>query len=166
MKRLYTPALGLLAGLLLSACTLVPTDSAPRAVSSAEVPSGLLNGAGAKQAATVSLWFYDAHRHFVRRFERISAPLTISTLVSRLALRAPRGLSTAVPSTFTVSRAIVRGSEVTLFITTRTGPGTTATTAAALQQIGATLRDAYGVTSLIVENLTNGQTQRVTSPVA
>ena len=164
MNRLRTPAFGLLAALLLSACTLVPTDSSPRTVNSADVPSGLLNGAGVKQSATVSLWFFDAQGQLVRRSVRIPVPLTISTLVSRLAFRIPSGLSTALSPEIEVSRAIVRGSEANIFVTAGFQSENSARTRAAMQQLVATLRDNYGITTLNVTDAKNGRTLTLDSP--
>ena len=164
MNRLRTPAFGLLAALLLSACTLVPTDSSPRTVNSADVPSGLLNGAGVKQSATVSLWFFDAQGRLVSRSVRIPAPLTISTLVSRLALHIPSGLSTALSPQIAISRAVVRGSEANIFITAGFQSEDSASTRAAMQQLVATLRDNYGITSLNVTDVANGRTLTIDSP--
>jgi hypothetical protein len=163
MNRLRTPALGLLAALLLSACTLVPTDSSPRTVDSADVPSGLLNGAGTKQSATVSLWFYDAEQQLVRRSVRIPAPVTISTLVARLALSVPPGLSTALSPKIAISRAVVRGSEATIFITAGLQSDTTADTMAAMEQLVATLRDNYGIGTLNVTDVAHGRTLTIDS---
>jgi hypothetical protein len=164
MNRLRTPTFGLLAALLLSACTLVPTDSSPRTVNSADVPSGLLNGAGTKQSATVSLWFFDAQGQLVRRSVRIPVPLTISTLVSRLAFRIPSGLSTALSPEIEVSRAIVRGSEANIFVTAGFQSENSARTRAAMQQLVATLRDNYGITTLNVTDAKNGRTLTLDSP--
>ena len=163
MSRLRTPALALLAALLLSACTLVPTDPSPRTVNSVEVPSGLLNGAGTKQSATVSLWFYDAEHQLVRRTARIPAPLTISTLVKRLALNVPAGLSTALSPTIAMSRAVVRGSEVTIFITAGFHSGDTVNAMAAMEQLVATMRDNYGIETLNVTDVANGRTLTIDS---
>lgn len=164
MNRLRTPAFGLLAALLLSACTLVPTDSSPRAVNSADVPSGLLNGAGVKQSATVSLWFFDTQGRLVSRSVRIPAPLTISTLVSRLALHVPSGLSTALAPQIAISRAVVRGNEANIFITAGFRSEDSASTRAAMQQLAATLRDNYGVSTLNVTDVANGRTLTIDSP--
>jgi hypothetical protein len=163
MKWLRTPAFGLLAALLLSACTLVPTDSSPRAVNSDDVPSGLLNGAGVKQSTTVSLWFFDAQGRLVSRSVRIPAPLTISTLVARLALHVPSGHSTALSPQIAISRAVVRGSEANIFITAGFQSEDSASTITAMQQLVATLRDNYGISTLNVTDVANGRTLTIDS---
>ena len=164
MKALRIPVLGLLAALMLSACTLVPTDPSPRTVDSADVPSGLLNGAGVKQSATVSLWFFNGEGRLVNRSVRIQAPLTISALVSRLALRVPRGLSTALLPNIAISRAVIRGSEANVVITAGLQSGDAVSTQAAMQQMVATLRDNYGITTLNVTDAANDRTFTIDAP--
>jgi|APCry1669188879_1035177.scaffolds.fasta_scaffold64747_2 hypothetical protein len=164
MKRLRTPALGLLSALLLSACTLVPTDPSPRVVDSADVPSGLLNGAESKQSATVSLWFFDGQDRLVKRSARIQAPLTISVLIAQLALRVPRGLSTALPPKLVMSRAVIRGAEATVVFTAGFQSGNAVSVRATMQQLAATLRDNYGISTLNVTDAATGRTFTIDAP--
>jgi hypothetical protein len=164
MKRLRTPAVGLLSALLLSACTLVPTDPSPRVVDSADVPSGLLNGAESKQSASVSLWFFDGQGRLVKRSARIQAPLTISALIAQLALRVPRGLSTALPPKLAMSRAVIRGAEATVVFTAGFQSGNAVSVRATMQQLAATLRDNYGIGTLNVTDAATGRTFTIDAP--
>lgn len=164
MNRFRAPAVALLAGLLLSACTLVPTDSSPRTVNSDDVPSGLLNGAGTKQSATVSLWFFDAQGQLVSRSARVAAPLSVSTLIARLAQHVPTGLTTALSSKVAISRAVVRGSEANLLLSSGFRAEDSVSTMAAMQQMVATLRDNYGISTLNVTDLSTGRTVTIDSP--
>ena len=164
MKRLRTPAVGLLSALLLSACTLVPTDPSPRVVDSADVPSGLLNGAESKQSASVSLWFFDGQGRLVKRSARIQAPLTISALIAQLALRVPRGLSTALPPKLAMSRAVIRGAEATVVFTAGFQSENAVSVRATMQQLAATLRDNYGIGTLNVTDAATGRTFTIDAP--
>ena len=164
MRRFRTPAFGLLATLLLSACTLVPTDSSPQTVNSGEVPSGLLNGAGTKQLSTVSLWFFDRQGQLVSRSVRMTVPLTISALVSRLAQHVPHGLSTALAPKVAISRAVVRGSEANLYLTSGFRAEDTVSSNAAMRQMVATLRDNYGISTLNVTDLSTGRMLTIDRP--
>ncbi|CAB4871090.1 unannotated protein [freshwater metagenome] len=164
MSRLRTPLLGLLASVLLSACTLVPTDPSPRSVNSADVPSGLLNGGGAKKSATVAFWYFDAEGRLVKRWERISTPVTIAALLTHLTQRVPSGLTTALPTKIALTRAVVRGDEVTLFISAGFRGVDPETEMAAMRQMVATLRDTFGISTLNVNDVERGRTLFVDAP--
>ncbi|MEI8148477.1 MAG: hypothetical protein WCG62_05305, partial [Actinomycetes bacterium] len=150
--------LGLLASLLLSACTLVPTDPAPRTVNSADIPSGLLNGVGTKQLATVAFWYFDPQGYLVQRWARVAAPVTIVNLAAHLARRVPSDLTTAVSSNMVISRAVVRGDEATLFVTGGFRASDPATDMRALRQLVATLRNSFGISTLNVTDVKQGRT--------
>jgi hypothetical protein len=164
VKQLRTPFLGLLASLLLSACTLVPTDPTPRTVNSAEVPSGLLNGAGRKQSATVSFSYFDAQGRLVQRWARVADPVTIVNLVAHLARRVPSGLTTAVSPSMAISRAVVRGDKATLFVTRGFQASDPATDRRVLQQLVSTLRSSFGIATLTVTDVQRGRTLTIDAP--
>jgi len=165
--KLVRPALLVAASsLVLSACTLVPTDSNPRTVNSSEVPSGLLNGAGIKQTIAVNLYFYDVSGTLTKVSGRIAAPLSVATLIERLSTPLSGDLTTLVNKKLDLERAIIRGSEAVVVVRSGLSVLGADSTMRALTQMASTLRDSFGVTTLTVTDLSTNQTLTVDVPAA
>jgi len=94
----------------------------------------------------------------------MTVPLTISALVSRLAQHVPHGLSTALAPKVVISRAVVRGSEANLYLTSGFRAEDTVSSNAAMRQMVATLRDNYGISTLNVTDLSTGRTLTIDRP--
>ncbi len=166
MKFVRPALLAAVSSLILSACTLVPTDSNPRTVNSSEVPSGLLNGASIKQTIAVNLYFYNASGTLTKVSARITAPLSVNALIERLSTPTSAGLTTLVNRRLDLERAIIRGSEAVVVVRSGLIVQGVGSTMRALAQMASTLRDSFGVTTLTVTDLSTNQTLTVDVPVA
>ena len=163
MRRLGQFASIALGALLLSGCTLVPTDSTPRSVSPSAVPSGLLNGGGAKTTSDETLWFIGANGAAVPRTVRLATPVTVASVVRALA-RAPRTLRSAVPAELQIDRAVIAGTTANVIV--HEGLRTLSPTRRLdmMNQMVRSLRGLYGVTTLILSDQSDGTVVTLDAP--
>ena len=155
MKRLTRVLAVFVSGLLVSACTLVPTDSHPKVVDPAAVPSGLLNGKNQNRVVTVTVWFIASSGSLKPVTMHTTSQPDVGTLISLLSGRHPWSLHTAVPRNWEVTRAVLNNTNMRITL-----KGASSLTATLRAQSGAqlveTLHDAYGVVTL---ELRDGEAQ-------
>ena len=159
MSRLRSFVGLLIAGVLLGGCTLVPTDVAPRVVPARDVPSGLLTGRPIDRSAPVTLIYLTGANQPVALTSPHDAPVTVRVVLSALS-SAPALLSTAVPPSLSVLRAIVHGDRCEISVAGGFSSLPLSQRQLALLQIGRSLQSLFGTPRLLVTDASSGATYR------
>ena len=140
----------LVAGIALSGCTLVPTDSSPRVVPSGNVPSGLLGRSPSSRTTHMTLWYRNPAGSLSPYPLTVPAYISVTSQIQLLALGfgRPNDASTSVPLHLSVDRAVIHRKHADLIIrkglATLSGP----TQKVALAQIVLTLHHLTRVTDV------------------